>query len=141
MWLTPMRSRRDDSPLRRFFDDLFVRGREGNGHSMIPAMDLKETHDAVVIETELPGVDPQDVTVEVEGDLLTIRGERREEKEEQARNTYLQECTYGSFERQIRLPADVDRDKADATFKQGILKIRLPKKEGGRSKRTTIEVK
>ena len=143
MWLTPMRSRREEShPLRRFFEDLLVpSNREPNGHSLVPALDLRETDDAVMVETELPGVETKDLNVEIEGDILTIRGERRHEKEDRANNTYLQECSYGAFERQIRLPAEVERDKADATFTHGILKIRLPKKHAGRTKPTTINVK
>jgi HSP20 family protein len=114
---------------------------DGNGKRFVPAVDVKETDDSVVVETELPGLELKDITVQVEGDLLFIRGERAQEKEEKIRTYYRQECSFGVFERQVRLPAEIDRDKTDASYVNGILKIRLPKKAGAREKTVTVKVK
>ena len=147
MWLTPIKLRRDQGyPLwRRLFDDFFETPytalREGNGHSLIPALDLNETDTSLIVETELPGVDPKDVTLQVEGDVLTIRGERKHQKEDPGKTTYCQECSYGVFERQVRLPMGVESEKAEATFDKGVLKVTLPKKPASRPKAMPIKVK
>ena len=110
MWLTPIKLRRDGSyPLwRRLFDDFFetphTAFREGNGHSLVPALDLRETDTSVVVETELPGVDSKDVTLQMEGDVLSIRGERRHEKEDKGGTTYCQD---------LKAALDYDEKEAD----------------------------
>jgi HSP20 family protein len=114
---------------------------DGNGKRFVPAVDVKETDDAVVVETELPGLELKDIAVQVDGDLLFIRGERAQEKEEKTRTYYRQECSFGVFDRQVRLPAEIDRDKTEATYLNGILKVALPKKAGARAKSVAVKVK
>jgi HSP20 family protein len=156
MWPAQMKRGKDEKfplirlreSMDRLFDDFFqapvlpaMRGGNGNGGMMVPALDLKETDDAILVETELPGVESKDLTVQVEGDVLSIRGERKQDKEEKTKTYYCQECSYGAFERQVRLPSEIDRDKAEAAFTNGILKVTLPKRPGARAKATTIKVK
>ncbi len=108
---------------------------------VLPELDLIETDDAYKLVVELPGVDPQDVSIELRGDLLTIRGEKKAEHEEKEENRYLVERRFGRFERSIRLPAEIDFEKAEATFDKGVLTIRLPKAEAARTPVRKIEVK
>ncbi len=108
---------------------------------LLPEVDLTETEDDYRITVELPGVDPKDVEVEVRGDLLVIRGEKRDEHEERGENRHFVERRFGRFERMIRLPAEVDLDKAEATFDKGVLTIRLPKPEAAKKPVRRIEVK
>ncbi|HYC15345.1 MAG TPA: Hsp20/alpha crystallin family protein [Stellaceae bacterium] len=93
----------------------------------VPAVDVVEKDDAFVVSAELPGLDEKNLEVEVSGDVLTIKGEKREEKEEKGKNTYLSERRYGSFQRSFGLPDSVERGKIAARFEKGVLKVTLPK--------------
>jgi len=93
----------------------------------VPAVDVVEKDDEFVVTAELPGLDEKNLNVEVSGNFLTIKGEKREEKEEKGKNTYLSERRYGSFQRSFGLPESVDRSKIVATFEKGVLKVTLPK--------------
>lgn len=97
-----------------------------------PAVDLYEKGDAVIVEAELPGVDPDDVDVEISDHHLVIRGQVRRSEERHEGGVYRQERRFGAFVRTIPLPEDVDVDRASASFRRGILELRLPKKEGRR---------
>ncbi len=105
-----------------------------------PAIDVYETNDSVVIEAELPGVDPKDVDVSVDEDTLTIKGERKLEKEIKEENYLRVERAYGKFQRSMRLPAEVDVDKIKASYENGVLKINVPKVEPRKPKTVQIEV-
>lgn len=91
------------------------------------AVDVYQTENDVVIKAPIAGVDPDDIDITVQGDQVTIRGERKEEKEVNEENYHAHECYWGAFSRSIVLPTEVDFDKAKVTFKNGILNIRLPK--------------
>ena len=93
----------------------------------VPAVDVVEKDNEFVVTAELPGLDEKNLEVEVSGDLLTIKGEKREEKEEKGKNTYLSERRYGSFQRSFGLPDSVERGKIAARFEKGVLKVTLPK--------------
>jgi HSP20 family protein len=93
-----------------------------------PCCDVAETPSAIIVEVELPGVERKDVRVEVEGDVLHITGERRATAERPGRHYSRMERSYGRFERQLRLPASVDRSAIQARFRAGILTLTLPKK-------------
>ena len=88
-----------------------------------------ETPEAIIVEAELPGVQREDVRIELEGDFLRISGERRANSERQERNYYRLERSYGRFERQLRLPGSVVREAIRVEFNAGILSITLPKRE------------
>ncbi|WP_324716063.1 Hsp20/alpha crystallin family protein [Carboxydochorda subterranea] len=103
-----------------------------------PALDVYETEKDVVVEAELPGVEPEDVEVDVVDHQLRIRGEVRRSEQRHDRGVYRRERRFGSFVRTVSLPDEVDLEQARATMQQGVLKLRLPKKEGFR-RRIPIE--
>jgi HSP20 family protein len=137
---------REMSTLRDTMDTLFERGFNRpwrlitweTGDGVFP-VDLYETDEDVVVKASLPGVKPEDVDISVSGDVLTIKGESREESEEKKPNFFRQERRYGSFQRVLTLPVRVDADKAGASFEHGVLKLTLPKVAEVRPK--TIQVK
>jgi HSP20 family protein len=104
-----------------------------------PALDVTESKDAITVKAELPGVDPKDITVSLEGDVLTIKGEKEQKKEEKDERQHRVERSWGAFMRSVRLPAPVDGGKVSAAFKNGVVTITLPKAPG--AKGTTIPVK
>ena len=106
---------------------------------VFPSLDVRETDEEVLVRAEIPGVAPGEIQVEIHDDLLTLSGEkRREEKREDERATY-SERSYGSFRRQVRLPAPADAERAEATHENGVLTVRIPKSVEARPRR--IEVK
>lgn len=106
-----------------------------------PAVDVYQTSDAVVVETPLAGVDPKDVVISVENDVLTIRGQKRSHSEVEEKNYYRQEVRTGSFYRSIALPTRVLGDQATAQSQAGMLKITLPKAPGAKPKTIKVAVK
>ena len=104
-----------------------------------PSLDLSETKDALVVKAEIPGIDPKEIEVSLQDQVLTIKGEKRQEKEEKDEHYFRMERSYGGFVRSIRLPVPVDGSKVSATFKNGLLTVKLPKTPA--AKGTTIPVK
>ena len=125
----------------RLFDD-FTRGFPtfGNGKSdLLPSMDVTETDKDIEITAELPGLEEKDVQINVADNLLTIRGEKKAEKEEKDKNYRLVERSYGSFERTLELPDGVNADAIKANIAKGVLKVTVPKPAPAQAKK--IEVK
>jgi HSP20 family protein len=106
-----------------------------------PAVDIAESDKAYEITAELPGMDEKNLEVKVANDTLTIRGEKKEEKEQKEKDYYLSERSYGSFERYFRVPDDVDVDKIEANLKNGVLRVVLPKKAEAQKPEKKVEVK
>jgi len=106
-----------------------------------PAMDVYQDKDKVVVQAEVPGLSKDDIDVSLEGDVLTIQGEKKEEKEEKEKRYHRVERSYGYFQRVVELPAPVDAKGIKADFKDGVLKITLPKKEEAKPKSIKIDVK
>ena len=104
-----------------------------------PALDVSEGKDAITVKAELPGVEAKDIAVSLEGDMLTIKGEKEQKKEEKDERQHRVERAWGAFMRSVRLPATVDGSKVTAGFKNGVITITLPKAPG--AKGTTIPVK
>jgi HSP20 family protein len=128
----------------RLLDELFRGGlrewpRPGRAGAFVPAMDISDDDRHYTITVELPGSKKEDVQVEVHDDMLTIRGEKKSEREEKKEQRRYVERSYGSFSRSFRVPADADADHVDASFKDGVLTIRLPKIEAAKPR--TIAVK
>jgi HSP20 family protein len=103
-------------------------------------IDLEETEDEVIVQAELPGLNKDDFTVEVSGNRLVLRGEKRHETEEQRQGYYYAEHSYGTFARVIALPCEVDAGKAVATYRNGLLRITLPKTAQAKAKRLSVHV-
>src|SRR3989339_2556 len=108
--------------------------------AFMPAMDVYETDSAVVAETSLAGVNPEDVKVSVEKGVLTLQGESKKEHEVDDKNYYRKEVRSGSFFRQVALPAPVVEDKVSAEFDDGVLKITCPKAPASASKQVNVKV-
>jgi HSP20 family protein len=106
----------------------------------VPLVDIVEDEKEYLIKAELPEVKKEDVKVTVEDDVLTITGERKYEKEEKGKKYHRVERAYGSFERSFTLPEDADGSKVSAEFKDGILKVRLPKSEKAKPKAVEVKV-
>lgn len=124
----------------RFFD-LFEDGSWATPQgSWLPAMDMSEDNDRIVIRVELPGIDPKSVDVKLAGDRLTLRGERKMETHE-GTTMLKRERIYGVFSRTVQLPYQVDATKVRATSTNGVMEIELPKAEPFVSREIPIEVK
>ena len=104
-----------------------------------PAVDVRETENEVIVEVEIPGLGPEDLNVSVTDGTLTIKGEKKLEREEKRGDFRLAERSYGSFSRTVSLPKHVKAEKAEAVQRQGVLRITLPKTEKAKAKK--IEVK
>lgn len=119
--------------LRREVDKLFERLWEGDWERFpmigewMPALDLTENRDSVTVRVDVPGMEPKDIHVNLQDNVLTIRGEKKLEKEESSETYYRSERQHGSFTRTVRLPASVDGTKVNAAFKNGVITIVLPK--------------
>ena len=121
------------------FDRRPFRPTEGAFHTM-PAVDVAESDKAYEIKAELPGLDEKNIEVKVANGILSIKGEKQEEKEEKEKDYYRREHSFGSFERSFQLPDNIDDAKIEATFKNGVLSVTLPKNaEAQQTKK--IEVK
>ena len=112
----------------------------GNPVGFTPAVDVYETQKDVVVETPLAGVDPQDVEIAIENDVLTIKGEMKRQSEVEDKNYYRQEVRSGSFFRSVALPAHVQADEASAESSEGMLKITIPKAPEIKPKTIPIKV-
>jgi HSP20 family protein len=106
-----------------------------------PRVDLSETDAELKVSAELPGLREEDIDLSLSNDALTIKGEKKEEKEEKTQGYYRVERHYGSFERTIPLPCEIESDKVDASFKNGVLTVTLPKSAKAQNALTKIAIK
>jgi HSP20 family protein len=113
----------------------------GGFGTFIPSIDVKESEKDFTIRAELPGVGEKDVEIMVTNDSVTIKGEKKEEKEDKGKNYYYMERFYGSFNRVIPLDVETDANKAEAIFKNGILNITIPKSASAKAKGTKVPIK
>jgi HSP20 family protein len=121
------------------FGRFFPAWSEERGYPWTPAVDMADEKDEIVVKVDLPGLDQKDIEVTVQDGTLTIRGERKEEKEEKREDYYYAERSYGAFLRSLPLPKGVGADKVKATFKKGVLEVHLPKATEATGR--TVEVK
>ena len=101
-------------------------------------VEISQTDQDIEVKASLPGLKPEDVDISISNDVLTIKGEHREETEDTKRDFYRREIRYGSFQRAFTLPVSVDADKAEAKFENGVLRLRLPKAEAIRPKQIKV---
>ena len=133
--------------VNRLFDNVFgpgplVTSRENPWRgSYVPPMDIAETENAVIVTTEVPGMKPEEIRIDLTGNILTLRGEKKEESEEKGRNWHRLERSYGSFSRSIHLPETVDPDTCKATSENGVLRIEIGKSEASRPRSIKVDVK
>ena len=126
----------------RLFDDAFTRPLNiaGNGWA-VPAVDMYQTDNEVVVKAALPGMKAEDVQLNVTGEVLTIKGEIKQKEEVKEKAYHLREQRWGMFERSVILPTEVVADKAKADFENGILTIAIPKAEEAKPKTISIKAK
>ena len=138
------RHRGDLARLHGEMDDLFggfFRGldRPFTGYKAWPAIDVAEEEDAIIVRAEVPGCKADDINISVHGNKLTISGEKKLSEEKKEKGYYHVESSYGSFKRELTLPTDVDQSKIDATCKNGVLSVTLPKAEKARAIKVKIK--
>jgi HSP20 family protein len=130
--------------INRLFDNFFRGGTQGDetfSSYWTPAVDIAEQESEYIVKMELPGVNKEDVKISLESNILTIRGEKKQEKEEKSKNLHRVERSYGSFQRSFTLPTSVKSDKIDAYYKDGVLSVTLPKVEEAKPKQIEVKVK
>jgi HSP20 family protein len=129
--------------INRLFNSFFdtsVGAGEGVGRRWLPAMDLVEADDHYVLRADLPGLDENDVKIEVEDNVLTVSGERKAEHEQRGEGYHRLERAYGAFSRSLTLPEGVDPQSVQASFVRGVLEVRIPKPEQRKPRRVSINV-
>jgi HSP20 family protein len=132
--------------LRREMDRLFERFFEGwpfmasgGEGEWVPSVDVSEKAKEVIVRAEIPGIDPKDIDLSIQGNVLTIRGERKKEETEKGEDFHRVERSYGAFSRSIRLPAEVEVAKVKADYKEGVLRINLPKTKESEVKKIQVK--
>jgi len=145
--LAPWRPFRELERMRREMDRLWESFFEERPRRKIeesgewgPSLDLSETKNDLIVKAEVPGIDPKGIDISLSNDVLTIKGEKKQEKEEKEENYHFIERSYGAFSRSIRLPREVQSDKINASYKNGLLKVTLPKSEEAKKKEIKIKV-
>lgn len=128
------------------FEEMYTGGRlplmrsEAKWLAESPSFEVSETDEEFRVKAELPGMDEKDIDISLEGNALTIRGEKKRELEEKRRDYHVSEMSFGEFSRTFTLPDGVDRDKAKAQFKKGVLTLSLPKTEQMKAQRKRIDI-
>ncbi len=109
--------------------------------SLMPLMNIEETKDAYRITVELPGMEKDDIDIQIKDNVLTISGEKKEEHTEEEGTFYRRERRFGKFSRSVNLPSDIDVEKIDAEYKNGVLTLTLPKTEESKPKKISVKTK
>ena len=138
--------RRSSTPFDALWGDMdrwvsrFLHDEDWPDHSFQPSLDVTEDEEALRVRAEIPGIDPQDVHLEIHGGVLTLRGEKKDEQGEDEDGRHWSERRYGSFARAISLPEYVDHEKVEADYKDGVLTITLPKSEKAKPREISVKV-
>jgi HSP20 family protein len=142
--LTPFRDfERMTKEMDHFWDSFLegtLRKRDEVGTEWLPSLDVSETKNDFVVKAELPGIDPKDIDISLTDGMLTIRGEKKQGREEKEENYHLIERNYGTFSRSVSLSRDVKPGKINASYKDGVLRVVLPKSEEAKKKEIRIKV-
>ena len=125
----------------RLFDDAFTRPLSLRDGWSAPAIDMYQTDEEIVVKAALPGIKPEEVQINITGDILHIKGELKHEEEKQEKAWHMREQRWEAFERSVALPTDVVADQAKAEFENGVLVITLPKAEEVKPKTISIKAK
>ena len=127
--------------MNQLMEESFVRPTTAqNGKNFVPALDLSETGEGYLVEAALPGVKPEDVEITVENNVLTIKGETRQETDSKERNFHRLERRFGSFQRTIGLPTTVKADAIKAELTNGVLRLEIPKAEEVKPRKISVNV-
>ena len=136
LWMTPfgMESMGD-----AWMDRLWPEWSRWHGEEYVPSFDFYEKEGKYYLTAEIPGVDKENISISIEQNVVTISGRKESKREEEGANYYIRESSSGSFSRSVRLPGDVEEEKVEATFKDGVLTLVMPHSEAPKSKK--IEIK
>ena len=128
------------SEVNRIFDSFFGGGQQGNGGARrwVPAMDLAETKDELILTADLPGMGEEDISIEIKDGVLTVSGARESSEEREDRGYHRAERIFGRFSRSLTLPRGVDAEAVNADFDRGVLEVRIPKPEERKPRRVSI---
>ena len=127
--------------MNQLMEESFVRPTAAqNGKNFVPALDLSETGEGYLVEAALPGLKPEDVEITVENNVLTIKGETRQETDSKDRNFHRLERRFGSFQRTIGLPTTVKADAIQASLTNGVLRLEIPKAEEVKPRKISVNV-
>ncbi len=144
--LTPWRSftpfrelERMREEMDRLWDSFFERREDGEEIGWLPAIDISETKDAILVKAELLGMEAKDIDISFSGEVLTFKGEKRMEKEQKDESYHMLERSYGTFSRSVRVPHEVQGDKIAARCKDGVLSVTLPKSDRAGPKEIRIK--
>jgi HSP20 family protein len=128
-----------ESRLGRLFNNWPVEPEQA-GLGWVPAVDLHETEDAYILEADLPGMKKEDIQLSITEDVVTLKGERKEQSEKKSEGFHRVERLYGSFQRSFRIPGGIDSKSVDARFDSGVLKVTLPKPEERKPRQIDVQV-
>ncbi len=134
---SPLATLRDE--MQDFVTQVFGEEAEFPFAQMVPNLNLSETEHAVEVRVDLPGIDPKDVNIQVSGNVLTVTGERKEQKEEKGKTWHRVECRTGSFARSVMLPCPVQEETAAAEYRDGVLTVTLPKTEDAKARKIPVK--
>lgn len=124
-----------DRTMNRFMKDFMDEG------PFVPRLDFHDERDKLIVSAELPGIAEKDVEIQLDDDLLTIKGEKKCERDHKTQGSFMSECNYGAFERSVRLPNGIDATKVQAKFDKGILTIEIPRKAEARKEVKKIPIR
>lgn len=126
------------SLLDRFFEGFGLPSEWEGDKVLAPAIDVSETEKEYRVKLEIPGLDKEDINVTLHEGLLTLSGEKKAETEDKGENYTVKERSYGYFERSLRLPEAIDAEKVNATYRDGVLHVTVPKTEGGNARKIAV---
>lgn len=126
--------------MNQLVEESFVRPVNGRAQNFVPALDLSETKDGFLVEAAVPGLKPEDLEITVENNILSIKGETRQESEDKQRNYHRTERRFGSFQRTIGLPKTVKADAIKASLEHGVLKLEIPKAEEVKPRKISVNI-
>ena len=124
-----------------WFDRMWPEWPRSWGEEYSPSFDMYEKNGNYVVKAELPGIEKDDISIDIDNDVVTISGKKESKHEEKDTNYYLKESRYGSFSRSFRLPSEVQEDKVDATMKDGVLNVVIPLKKSPKARKIEIKSK
>jgi len=125
--------------MNRRFEGLFSPGGEEPAPRFVPPMDIAENGDGYVVKTEIPGMKPEDIHIDLTGNTLTIKGEKKVEAETKEENYHRIERSFGSFVRRVELPQGVDPERVEAAYDQGVLTVKVSKAEAVKPRQITVK--
>lgn len=141
-WLDPFDLVTDlQGDINRLFSTSLRRGQTGNAGDFLPHLEIREDENNYTLHIDAPGLDRKDLDISVAGNLITIKGERKAEERKKEKGYFYSERRYGSFQRSLELPTEVDSEKVLANYKDGVLEVIVPKSERSKPKQIKVDVK